>query len=680
MVYYEVRLTKTEKELAKTQKEALRQLQNAFGDKKSISQSPELFGVFRRKLELYLKKLELQVHGPDGVEFTPISLTAYAKEKGSRVYDMLFDSYNPERPPTDASTQDYVRLESELDDLISDDILSFLDDDLDYLSSIIGMNRTSKICRRIGSVYYLNRGSQKLQKFSAALTLEWNSTQSIVDYNRKFLIHINQCIDLGVFKSTSDQILLYLSKVTSKRLEEPVIVSARQFLTKKLYKTLHDAIEDFAGYVVAKNMDGIIPHSVKEHVVNFAGNNSSHQKKGKVVYIDCCYCSTNLKTSDLIQHAKVCPGRNHTCGNCSETGHLDSVCDSFREKRKQVEDRRQKRRSRKSKKPNFNSGGKSNENHAVIADPIYFPHVYAVYNGNKFSSASAGIDSCASCLILTNSEYFEEIDSAHSEQLWLMNQTAQCKGKGLACFRFKGSKQVFRVPALYAPDSRLNILGLTSLQENGVKTDFDKSILTLPDNSEVEMNIQYGIYVADIEPANTSKDFVMLHIMGPDNDLWHKRLMHIGTELLSPKGIGNMDHTCEVCVQNKARVSQMNTQPELKERATEPNMLYQVDIMESQSSIKGDALLVIDDYSRYIFVEYIPDKSAATIIQSMNKIFLRMEKNPVKLYLGRQSAMTGSALTNFLAERHCLQVRTSGETRNIYWKGRKSYPVSPGNG
>ena len=45
----------------------------------------------------------------------------------------------------------------------------------------------------------------------------------------------------------------------------------------------------------------------------------------------CCYCGEN--GVDFRTHKSVCTGRGHTCSECSETGHLESVCEKGAERR-----------------------------------------------------------------------------------------------------------------------------------------------------------------------------------------------------------------------------------------------------------------------------------------------------------------------------------------------------------
>ena len=99
----------------------------------------------------------------DGRSYTVQDLNQYCRLRGKPPKDLLVDDYDPIKLSKDASSDDeeYLILSTQVDDIVSDEILSLNPPDMNYLCSIQEKHRTNRILRHIGRSYYLALDSRR---------------------------------------------------------------------------------------------------------------------------------------------------------------------------------------------------------------------------------------------------------------------------------------------------------------------------------------------------------------------------------------------------------------------------------------------------------------------------------------------------------------------------------------
>ena len=169
------------------------------------------------------------------------SLTTFCSNQNKRPMDLIVDSYNPMKLPPDMqiSSTVYLQLDQEVDNLVADDIFGLKTRDLDFLSSFAGSYRVNMQVRQIGSSSYLALDSQRTSRFIDSNSLLWTETESIQILYYKFSLKLSQCVELGVLTSLIDQLIHYLTKVTSNRSQNSAVVVARNAIKIQDCNNLH---------------------------------------------------------------------------------------------------------------------------------------------------------------------------------------------------------------------------------------------------------------------------------------------------------------------------------------------------------------------------------------------------------------------------------------------------------
>ena len=164
----------------------------------------------------------------DNDQFTSVDLVSYCRGLQKRPIDVIIDELDPKKIPVDAveSRKVFLRLESDVDEVVSDDILGLNPVELNYLSSITGEYRTNKIVRRLGRSYYLAIDARRKLMYQNLMKLNWEEGTSILDFNYSIQKSVDSCVELGILQQTVDQILIYLSKVNYQRAENPILFTA----------------------------------------------------------------------------------------------------------------------------------------------------------------------------------------------------------------------------------------------------------------------------------------------------------------------------------------------------------------------------------------------------------------------------------------------------------------------
>lgn len=127
-------------------------------------------------------------------------LHAYCRMVGRQPADLLVDSLDPRRLPHDIDSSDtvFLKLSPEADEIIGDDILLLRPPDLNYLSKITGDFRTNRIIRQMGRSYYLALDSRRKQLFRQTTSIQWDSGESILDFNNRFELLPSECNELDL--------------------------------------------------------------------------------------------------------------------------------------------------------------------------------------------------------------------------------------------------------------------------------------------------------------------------------------------------------------------------------------------------------------------------------------------------------------------------------------------------
>ena len=335
---------------ASVHKAALKRLQNAIKKKKNKEKrnlDQTEFIVFKRILELYVKSLKLQVVMlPEGEgPVNRVSLATFCRERQKTLIDLLIEAYDIHSAETYSENNIALRFNDEVDEIISDDILSLNPPDLATISMFSGPHRVNQIVRHLGSAFYLGKSSNRSLKFNAALTLQWKENESIQDFNSKFTTAISACKEVDVFTLSVDQVLLYLARLSEKRQDNQTIVTARSLVDDNIELVRLDQImKAVARVILNKETSGKIPFdsptiaytAPPSNQRQNSNNSNQHQRRnnGEInTNNHCIWCAANYSGTGLRTHLNQCPAKGASCTDCGRTGQLSAACRRFKAQR-----------------------------------------------------------------------------------------------------------------------------------------------------------------------------------------------------------------------------------------------------------------------------------------------------------------------------------------------------------
>nr|GEX72122.1 zinc finger, CCHC-type [Tanacetum cinerariifolium] len=222
-------------------------------------------------------------------------------------------------------------------------------------------------------------------------------------------------------------------------------------------------------------------------------------------------------------------------------------------------------------------------------------------------------------------EHFKELDEKVIRKVRFGDGSyIEVKGKGLILIECDDEKQRIISHVYYIPSLKSNLLSLGQFTEIGCKVVMEDDELRLYDmNNKIFIKVtrqRNRLYKASLRIGTP---VCLLANLKDDTWLWHARLGHLNFESLRSMaqrdlvhGIPAIKHTtqiCDVCLIGKhSRASFLKKE---KGRSTSPLDLVYGDLCEPITpptpSEKKYIFLLVDDYSRYMWVYFLSTKDQA---------------------------------------------------------------------
>ncbi len=382
MVFYQVKCSSTSSSSSgrldsRLHQTARKKLSHAMSEDSYVSKESKILSVdgfitLKRLLELYLKTLNLSIMVPQAPAetadsktpaaptFTAMDFAQFCRDMNRLPLDLLCDSYDPtiqaDLAAATISTTVYLQFDPVLDEIIADDLLELAPQDIDFLARVEAPFRTQKILRRLGGQYYWGLDSLRVKLYNEMKDLQWEEQHSLLQFNSSFERHILSCQQMGFNLGMIDQGLLYLDKVTLNRKDNHIISSAALAIRLNQLTSLSELIQSFSLAVLRKDGAGIIPYDTTIQTMNFlsfqrqypaaskgtkgSSKSGSNKRAGNTtktkpaVDLDCYSCGTKVSSKEIVKHLKTkCKGARHKCGTCGENGHIEAVCQTYRQQR-----------------------------------------------------------------------------------------------------------------------------------------------------------------------------------------------------------------------------------------------------------------------------------------------------------------------------------------------------------
>ncbi|KAK8921022.1 hypothetical protein KSP39_PZI020059 [Platanthera zijinensis] len=234
------------------------------------------------------------------------------------------------------------------------------------------------------------------------------------------------------------------------------------------------------------------------------------------------------------------------------------------------------------------------------------------------------IDSGCSNHMVNNLAYFISFDESFKSEVTLGDGKKEIiEGKGTASVITMEGVQKFINEVQYVPTLAHNLLSVGQLLRKGYKIVFDhkKCHIYRPQSNSAVATAHINssnIFTIDLKP---NKNFSLACTENKLTQLWHYRLGHLNLHSLYhmhqnqlvdglPK-ITKTEHHCDTCARSKS-----HRQPfplSAQRRASQPLDLLHMDLWgpASTPSLGGKRyfLLIVDDYSRYMWIMHLEQKS-----------------------------------------------------------------------
>lgn len=230
------------------------------------------------------------------------------------------------------------------------------------------------------------------------------------------------------------------------------------------------------------------------------------------------------------------------------------------------------------------------------------------------------LDSGASRHMTSKKEWYSSWEPLQEPINVIIGNNAKCPAEGSGSISFIAStgesKQLSNV--LYVPQIKKNLLSIAAITDHGLEVHFKKAGAEILDakgkvvGKGVRRNNLYELSALTVSTEQ-----------GTDTKLWHERFGHLSIAVLKEMQksgmvahmppISDLQHVCEACLMGKQHRSAFPQ--ESQNRAQSPLELVHSDLCGkmSTSALGGSFyfLLLVDDFSRKMWVYFIREKSEA---------------------------------------------------------------------
>ncbi|KAD0657028.1 hypothetical protein E3N88_43918 [Mikania micrantha] len=265
---------------------------------------------------------------------------------------------------------------------------------------------------------------------------------------------------------------------------------------------------------------------------------------------------------------------------------------------------------------------KTTQEQVMLNEENVFPSTYANDGGE---CETWYLDNGASNHMIGEKSYFSELNEKLVGNVKFGDGSdVEIKGKGSIMFQCKNGEQRLITNVYYIPELCNNILSLGQFDGTGCKIHMQDGFLWLYDQQgdalmkvKKSQNHLYRIKLQVIPLV------CLLSKIDETAWLWHARLGHLNFEAIRKmskeglaKGIPKVEHksqVCEACLVGKQK--QLPFPPHAKFQANQPLELIHADLCGpiSPSTLVGNKyfLLLVDDYSRYMWIHKLKSKDQA---------------------------------------------------------------------
>eukprot|EP00924_Labyrinthula_sp_SR-Ha-C_P008366 snap_masked-scaffold_11-processed-gene-10.43-mRNA-1 protein AED:1.00 eAED:1.00 QI:0/0/0/0/1/1/2/0/1256 len=580
------------------------------------------FSSLKRAVELYLLALPLIVQGR--------SLRSYFKGFKRSMIDEIIESYDPASPGS--STRIY-ELDEDVDDNLSDDLISIWQKDIEFLSTVRTPHHSNNVLRRTGAKHFLPSETRNRVAFRNLLQLTWKEESSITDFIKTFEKLLQKCNEVELFQNIKDQMILFQTKILLQRSKNNAVFNLVNHLDRSKPELLMDYMTEFQQGILQNNPSGLIPFDVSFQSVAATSTNSAGKKRSSNV---CGHCG------ETKSHSKEqCPAIGYMCKLCSKMNHYEKIC------------------STNPKSPFYRqrSFRKSAAITSTSQQSSFDPFSLARSLSTSLPENFAGLDSCSDVFIFKDKRFFRKLNPDSTTLQQTVDSTYSA-GSGIACFSFREAPTMkFEVNALYIPESAFNILCNFDLETRNIKVQHGpKPFITLPNGKKFNATLFGKKTFVEILPLGSAS------LTTSDPSIWHRRLMHVGSDKLRKLNLTKKTYKtddCQTCIQAKA-VQRLvkNLDPNKKHVPVNVGDTMVMDLLipskAKRKQINGiiAVMVLVDAKSR--LVETIPLRSSTA--DYVTKAFLRgisnLQISPKLLVTDRQPAFISSTFVNTLSTRN----------------------------
>jgi hypothetical protein len=200
------------------------------------------------------------------------------------------------------------------------------------------------------------------------------------------------------------------------------------------------------------------------------------------------------------------------------------------------------------------------------------------------------------------------------------------EGCGTILFQCKNGEHKALANTYFIPRLNANIISVGQLDENGFKIQIEDGVMRVHDEDRcllAKIHRSAGrLYVLDI---NLARPVCVAAHAGEDAWRWHARFGHINFGALRKMAreglvrgmplISQVEQVCEACLAGKHRRAPFPRQ--VMARTTRPLELLHGDLcgLITPATPSGNRyiLLLVDDYSRYMWLTLLPSKDGAAL-------------------------------------------------------------------
>eukprot|EP00924_Labyrinthula_sp_SR-Ha-C_P014108 snap_masked-scaffold_56-processed-gene-1.40-mRNA-1 protein AED:0.90 eAED:1.00 QI:0/0/0/0.5/1/1/2/0/1341 len=593
-------------------KKGRKRLENLLRSKTDQNQ----FELLKQGVEMYLLALKLQINGT--------SLRKFFKSHDRSIIDELLESYNPL-----TQKSNYI-LEEEIDDELSDDIISLWKKDVVFLRTIRTPHRFCKILRRIGAVTFLPTQTRKRINFGNLIYSCWEESEPITDFVKRFDSLVQQANQIKMMQNDSDLLTLFQTKILFRRNNNQKIFTVVNNLDSKDLP-LKDYMSEVTQAVLQHDNSGLIPFDAPStSVVAFTKKIVSSNSKGTL----CFNCG-----EDFPHKGKQCAAKGATCSYCGKPNHFAKVCSTNPERTLQLP----KMKKKPTKKTVAVTSTKENFN----------PFSFATSLCTTGSNSLAGLDSCSDVFVFRSADFFTHMDQKPGK-LTLTENSGSYESTGTARFAFKEfPSKFFTVQAIYMPSANFNILCTYDLEQQNVKVNHRSRNVQLETGNKLKIILLGKKSFIEIIPLGKSV------LQTSDPNLMHRRLMHLSEDKLKHAGFikGSQKlNSCQVCLQTKAKhnpvknlIHKMKLSPDSKGQAFSMDLL--IPPKHSMKPVNGvvAALILVDLRTKLIRVAPLRTLQSKDLLAALYYLLSTLKTLPKTIVTDRQSGFTAEHFVNSIS-------------------------------